>query len=47
MADDVLAGQDPALVTAFNEHEAAVSGPGAHEQFHALVDRLEQDYSVR
>jgi hemerythrin-like domain-containing protein len=45
MADNVIpAAQDAALVAAYDEHEAKVTGPGEHERFHAIIDRLEQVY---
>jgi hemerythrin-like domain-containing protein len=45
MADSVIpASQDAALVAAYDEHEAKVTGPGEHERLHAIIDRLEQAY---
>ena len=43
MADQVIpASQDAAMVAAYEEHEARVTGPGEHERFHATVDALEK-----
>jgi len=45
MADNVIpASQDAALVAAYEEHEEKVTGPGEHERFHAIIDRLERAY---
>jgi len=45
MADSAIpASQDAALVAAYDEHEAKVTGPGEHERFHATIERLEQAY---
>jgi len=45
MADQVIPpSQDAALVAAYDEHEAKVSGPGEHERFHAMIDALELAY---
>ena len=45
MADQVIpASQDVALLAAYDEHEAKVTGPGEHERFHAMIDALEAAY---
>ena len=45
MADQVIpASQDAAMVAAYGEHEAKVSGPGEHERFHAVIEGLEASY---
>lgn len=45
MADQMIPpSQDAALVTAYEEHEAKVTGPGEHERFHRVIDELEQAY---
>ena len=45
MADQVIpASQDAAMVAAYAEHEAKVTGPGEHERFHAMIDALERAY---
>jgi hemerythrin-like domain-containing protein len=36
--------RDAAMVAAYDEHEAKVSGPGEHERFHAMIDGLEKTY---
>jgi hemerythrin-like domain-containing protein len=45
MADQVIpASKDAALVAAYDEHEAKVTGPGEHERFHAMIEALERAY---
>jgi len=45
MADQVIpASQDAAMVAAYAEHEAKVTGPGEHERFDAMIDALERAY---
>ncbi len=40
----IPAEQDAELVEKFEEHERAVTGPGEHERFHAMIDSLEKQY---
>jgi hemerythrin-like domain-containing protein len=45
MADQAIPpSQDAAMVAAYDEHEAKVTGPGEHERFHAMIDALERSY---
>jgi hemerythrin-like domain-containing protein len=45
IADQLIdPSRDAELVQAYDEHELRVTGPGEHERFHALIDRLEEAY---
>jgi hemerythrin-like domain-containing protein len=45
MADQLIPpSQDAAMLAAYDEHEAKVTGPGEHERFHAMIAALEQAY---
>jgi hemerythrin-like domain-containing protein len=45
MADQIIPpSKDAELVAAYGDHEARVTGPGAHERFHAAIEALEQAY---
>ena len=46
MADNFIGSHtDAEMVLAYDEHEARVSGPGEHERFHKVIERLESAYS--
>lgn len=46
LGDRTLAPEtQEALLDAFARHEEQVMGPGVHERFHAMLDRLGRDYA--